>query len=171
VAISDESGNREEILYPDLRRQWPRLLYHRHFMLTEFLNEIYQPPLPVTGLSEFDPAEIEDWRKARLRYERFRQSLLDHLGTAFPDRDVALRRVEHLLPDLARFQESPLSLTDENSYRVLLDQPVESPVASDRVEGANGAEQLPAAAPSEANGESTNVNDASAEPRRETGDQ
>lgn len=30
--------NRDDQILPDRQGQWPRLLYHRHFMLTEFIN-------------------------------------------------------------------------------------------------------------------------------------
>jgi hypothetical protein len=34
VEIVAPDGSHREEIYPDLARQWPRLLYHRHFMLT-----------------------------------------------------------------------------------------------------------------------------------------
>lgn len=35
--------NRPEQIFPDRVGHWPRLLYHRHFMLTEFIND-FAPP-------------------------------------------------------------------------------------------------------------------------------
>ena len=70
VAIASESGTQEsgtiesgtiEQMYPDRQAQWPRLLYHRHFMITEFLEEIYQPPGPPPELFQVDPVEAENW--------------------------------------------------------------------------------------------------------------
>ena len=150
VAVTNPEGNREEFLYPDRRRQWPRLLYHRHFMLTEFLYDIYQPPLP-TGeaeLAALDPQELEYWSNGRARYERFRQSMVHHLEAVNPGREVAIRRIEHLIPDLVAFRERPLVLTDEESYRVLLDQPI--PVTEPTGLGDTGLgdmESLPEAIP------------------------
>ncbi len=48
------SINSEDQIFPDRHRHWPRLLYHRHFMLTEFLNDGRPPeawgdePLPAS---------------------------------------------------------------------------------------------------------------------------
>ena len=113
----------EEILYPDRQQQWPRLLYHRHFMISEFLQESYQPPVPSSGV-RLSRAEADQWARARLRYEHVRQSILDHLRHEHPGSRVELRRVEHLVPDLVQFQLDPIELTDERLYRVLLDRPV-----------------------------------------------
>lgn len=38
----------EEQGFPDRLRHWPRLLYHRHFMLTEFIND-FAPPWAWNG--------------------------------------------------------------------------------------------------------------------------
>lgn len=134
VAVSDADGDREEIMYPDRRRQWPRLLYHRHFMLTEFLNDSYQPEIGDAELELLDADEAAYWRNSRRRYEAFRGSLVHHLEAVNPGREVAIRRIEHLIPDLVRFRERPVSLTDEDSYRVLLDQPLGLSAPEDGVE-------------------------------------
>lgn len=122
AAITDSEGNREELMFPDREMQWPRLLYHRHFMLSEFLEEIYQPPGPPAGLAEASPDEAEYWIETRARYEHVRKSVVDHLQYVHPDRDVAIRRVEHLIPDLLDYQQEPIDLRDERLYRVMLDQ-------------------------------------------------
>ncbi len=143
VAITDPQGDRQEVMYPDRTKQWPRLMYHRHFMLTEFLFEIYQPPLPSVEIDAFDPSEVEYWRQSRARYEYFRQSMVQHLESEHPGREIAIRRIEHLIPDLVSFREQPVSLTDENSYRVILDQPIDLTEPT----GLEGAEPLPEAIP------------------------
>lgn len=43
----------EEQTFPDRFRHWPRLLYHRHFMLTEFIND-FAPPWAWNGQSPPD---------------------------------------------------------------------------------------------------------------------
>lgn len=123
AAISSDSETIER-MYPDREQQWPRLLYHRHFMITEFLEEIYQPPGPPEELRRLDPAEAENWAQARARYEYVRQSVIDHLRHENPGREVAVRRIEHLIPDLDLYREEPIELTDERLYRVLLDEPI-----------------------------------------------
>lgn len=125
VALTDPSGERREVMYPNLREQWPRLLYHRHFMLSEFLYEIYEPPLSPSVISSLDQIELESWRRSRSRYQQFRESIIHHLETVHPEHQVAIRRIEHLIPDLLQFREQPVPLDLEESYRVLLDQALE----------------------------------------------
>ena len=136
AAISDEDGNRAEQMFPDRRRHWPRLLYHRHFMLAEFLHDAYQPPLPADAetLAEAEPEEYNAWRLARTRYEQIRQSMVDHLASVHPDQEVAIRRIEHGIPSFIDFNRETVPLDDERYYRVLLDRPIEelptAPIAS-----------------------------------------
>ncbi len=84
AAITDGGGQRIEIMYPDREQQWPRLLYHRHFMLSEFMDEIYQPPGPPQELVELDREEAEFWVRSRARYEHVRQSVVEHLQAEYP---------------------------------------------------------------------------------------
>ncbi len=127
AAITGADGNRVEQMYPDLNRHWPRLLYHRHFMLAEFLQDAYQPPLPAEAdiLADAEPEEYAFWRSARLRYEQIRQSMIDHLAAVHPDHEVAIRRIEHAIPSFIEFNEDRIPLDDERFYNVLLDRPVE----------------------------------------------
>jgi hypothetical protein len=124
AAITDSSGQRIEQMYPDREQQWPRLLYHRHFMLSEFMDEIYQPPGPPQELIELDREEAELWVRSRARYEHVRQSVVEHLKAENPGHDIAIRRIEHLIPDVIEFQREPIALTDQRLYQVILDQPV-----------------------------------------------
>jgi|TARA_B110000495_G_scaffold200190_1_gene214940 hypothetical protein len=125
AAVTDQNGKRVEWMYPDREQHWPRLLYHRHFMLSEFMEEIYQPPGPPPELRALNRDEAIYWGEARKRYEHVRRSVVDHLKYENPDKEVAIRRVEHLLPDLIEYQIAPIELTDERLYRVLLDQNVQ----------------------------------------------
>jgi len=125
AAVTDQNGKRVEWMYPDREQHWPRLLYHRYFMLSEFMEEIYQPPGPPPELRALNRDEAIYWGEARKRYEHVRRSVVDHLKYENPDKEVAIRRVEHLLPDLIEYQIAPIELTDERLYRVLLDQNVQ----------------------------------------------
>lgn len=54
--------NRDDQILPDRLHHWPRLMYHRHFMLTEFLNdgrppEAWVPEPPAPALSATAGAE------------------------------------------------------------------------------------------------------------------
>lgn len=124
AAITAKDGQRVERMFPDRADQWPRLLYHRHFMLAEFLDEIYQPPGPPPELLAVDRPQAEYWIRARARYEHVRRSVVKHLERQYPGRDVVIRRVEHLLPDLVEYRRSPIALDDPQLYRVILDAPI-----------------------------------------------
>ncbi len=123
AAYVDAVGNPAEEMFPDLDHQWPRLLYHRHFMLSEFLHEIYQPPGPPPGLGEVDANAARAWSAARGRYESVRVSYVNHLTTSREgSRDLAIRRLEHRIPSFVEFASRSLPLQDSSYYGVLLDR-------------------------------------------------
>ena len=126
AAMAQPDGSIVEQTYPDREQHWPRLLYHRHFMLAEFLNETYWPPGPPDEMFEADRAGAEIWQQGRGRYEYIRKSVVDHLKTVNDGRDVVIRRLEHNLPALTDFAAEPIELTDERLYNLLLDQPIYS---------------------------------------------
>lgn len=133
-----------EPVFPDRNVHWPRLLYHRHFMLAEFLTEVYQPPGPPQGLQEIDADTAENWRRSRSRYERVRQSFTQRLEAVHPDATVAIRRLEHLIPDFMDFGEADLELNDPSLYEVMFDQaPQVTPDAPVQDEADGGIMPLP----------------------------
>ncbi|MFK8113694.1 MAG: hypothetical protein AB8B91_15940 [Rubripirellula sp.] len=140
AAVKDDSGNLVEKMFPDRQQQFPRLLYHRYFMLTEFLEEIYQPPTP-PELAELDAEEAAIWERARSRYEHVRTSFVEHLKHEHPGKEVAIRRVEHLIPNIVEYQNEPIELTDPRLYQVLFDLPI------DLSEGSDGDLTAPSRAP------------------------
>lgn len=107
--------------YPDLNDQWPRLLYHRHFMLAEFLNDIYHPPGEPPQEIARNPVAIREWIQARRRYETVRDSILNRLQTAYPQATVAIDRLEHRQPGLPEFMEDNVPLDAPQLYFVLPD--------------------------------------------------
>lgn len=125
VAVSDGEKVTDEVFYPDLQSQKPRLLYHRHLMLTEYLHEIYRPRVQSgTGLPSEDSSR---WIEERDRYEQVRHSFLRHLQHVYEGKQVSLRRIEHRLPNLELYREHPLPLDHVDSYRVLADTPMTLP--------------------------------------------
>lgn len=143
VAVTESDGHVAEMMIPNLEVHWPRLLYHRHFMLTEFLNRIHQPLGPPPELLEADPEQAEYWVRARKRYEHVRQSVVEHLEHEYPGRDVAIRRIEHLIPDVIDYRLEPVSLTHPESYRVMLDQPIQAEAAAELATPIDAAERIP----------------------------
>jgi len=109
--------------YPDLNDQWPRLLYHRHFMLAEFLNDIHHPPGEPPQEIAQNPVAIREWIQARRRFETVRDSILNRLQTAHPRATVAIDRLEHRQPGLPEFMEDNVPLDAPQLYSVLPDAP------------------------------------------------
>ena len=122
AAVTDSAGQTLEMIYPNRDEQWPRLLYHRHFMLTEFLHEMYYPPGPPAELVELEPATAEEWGRLRERYTHLRRSYVDHLESVNSGSTVQIRRVEHRLPGLLDYQREPIPLTDVRLFQVLPDR-------------------------------------------------
>lgn len=86
-------GKEEHGRFPH-REIWPRLLYHRHFMLTEFLNFA-----PQAGPDQ--PPWIETYAR--------------HLGRRYGAERVTLRRQLHYLPTMDAVRNG-VTLTNPESY-------------------------------------------------------
>jgi hypothetical protein len=110
----DDGREPVELTFPDRRKQWPRLLYHRHFMLSEQLNSLFIPADPPE-----DAPELRDaWRRQRAVYETRRESFVNHLRHRHGASHVSLTRVQHRPPAHAEVLEG-LRLTDPSLYRDL----------------------------------------------------
>ena len=126
--VTQPNGDKTETLYPDRDQQWPRLNYHRHFMITEFLSDIYEVPSPPQELlNDIDPIvrqEARDWERRRKRYEIVRQSITDHLKPE--GGEAVIGRRERLIPtfvDVAR----GMSINDPQNLTVMRDVPLIGP--------------------------------------------
>ena len=96
VTIRKDDGEIEESVYPSLQSQWPRLLYHRHFMLTEFLHNTFQPSEPPPEMFDVDWLRAR-WQVDRARYEAILGSMQRHLAARVgaPVDAVEIHRLEH----------------------------------------------------------------------------
>ena len=89
--VPADDGTKETFRIPDRQSQWPRLLYHRHLMLAEWIH------------SNFPPETVPEWvplsEKRRLDavYHRLINSFQQHLQHRHNVQDVTLRRLEHQL--------------------------------------------------------------------------
>lgn len=85
--------------FPNLREHQPRLLYHRHFMLSESLQSYYAPPaaprLPGDMDAEQRALELANWRQARGRFELLRDSYARHLAAANDAEKAEVHRLRH----------------------------------------------------------------------------
>lgn len=110
------------VTFPDRRKQWPRLLYHRHFMLAEFLHQLHVPPVDL-ALVESDPALAEAWQAERSLFERVRNSMSEHVTAKFGARSTSIQRIEHRLPSDDEVFRQRLALDSPTLYVVLPDAP------------------------------------------------
>ena len=122
----DDGRQPLEGVFPDLKTERPRLLYHRHFMLAEQLHNLYTPAEPPPELTlPLDTARqatepqrralaesirqehrrrLAGWNHSRELYLSFRQSLQQHLLARYGGDRVTLTRVEHGLLGPVEFQ-------------------------------------------------------------------
>jgi len=125
-------GQSDRVVYPDKKRQKPRLLYHRYFMFTEFYNTLFTPQdLPN---NEFEPIPTEVKRGQEL-YAALGQSLHHYYETRYPGRPFRLYRVEHGLPSAQDYFEGHMKLDDPRLYIELperMQTPLPFPPSSDR---------------------------------------
>lgn len=107
---------------PDLDKHWPRLLYHRHFMLADQLNSQFVPLDVVREMTSEEARqmvtaeEIAGVQTARARYLTKWNSFKNHLLKVHNADHVELFRVRHAIPDLLEFRENPRPFTDEATY-------------------------------------------------------
>jgi hypothetical protein len=99
--------------FPDLKTERPRLLYHRHFMLSEALNTRFAPPEfdpepsppPLTASADereqyqvtkrrYEQAKAR-WQHARRQYTAMQKSVEEHLKLAYGGDRVKIVRIEH----------------------------------------------------------------------------
>lgn len=87
-----------EMTLPDLDSHWPRLLYHRHFMLSEHLHSSFVPSQPIAEVTR-DPLQTDSWQQALQRYTARKNAIKRHLQTKYGASQVSLTRIEHRLLD------------------------------------------------------------------------
>ncbi|QDV27913.1 hypothetical protein [Aureliella helgolandensis] len=122
--LSYEDAEDARVRFPDKQAQWPRLLYHRHFMLAEFLHQLHIPPVPPEVAVANDPL-AQDWKFDRALFERIRDSMQRHLEVRFGATLAVIDRLEHRLPSSQEVLEQRLRLDDPALYIMLPDAPLD----------------------------------------------
>ncbi len=125
IQLTYEDGNVRHLRLPDHQAQWPRLLYHRHFMLSEFLYQLYRPALSTENgdATQLDPAMREAWYRERKLFERVRGSMEQHLATRYGAKKAEIQLMEHRLPNAVEVFDQKIAINDERLYMLLPDQP------------------------------------------------
>lgn len=123
--------NRDDQILPDRFHHWPRLLYHRHFMLTEFINDFAPPwvwrneankpaadvaanptPPPVQG-EELPPAEGQGGPP---HVKVYVDGIAAYLARRYGASRVDLFYRKHLLPSIDDFRQVGKKLDSPQSY-------------------------------------------------------
>jgi hypothetical protein len=95
-------GKRIKGTFPDRNVNRPRLLYHRYFMLSEFINTISVPP--------DGPPEL------RKQFDLCVRSYARHLVYKYDAQQVKLTLVQHLLPGINAVRTGSMRLDDPRLY-------------------------------------------------------
>lgn len=106
--------------YPDLARDQPRLFYHRHFMLSEFLNNLYRAAPPAGIVLNAEEREILA-AESRI-YRQVRESMKHHLSIRAGGAEVKLERVEHRMPGLPEFMQEGIKLDHPRLYETMREE-------------------------------------------------
>lgn len=122
IRLNDADGSVRHLRLPNHRAQWPRLLYHRHFMLSEFLFQLYTPaPAPVEVNASLPIGQ--QWQRDRELFERVRGSMQNHLAKRYEAESAEIQLMEHRLPNAIEVFDRQLQLDDEQFYILLPDYP------------------------------------------------
>src|SRR5262245_15004489 len=109
-----DGGARTEV-FPNLQTEKPRLFYHRHFMLSEQLNDLWVSEEPAAN----DPPEaLAQWKARRNAFNSTARSYAMHLLECTGARRITLELVRHNLPDPQRIAHGE-DLSDPRLYEVL----------------------------------------------------
>ena len=111
------------VTFPDKHKQWPRLLYHRHFMLAEFLHQLHVPPFDAE-LAGDDERFAREWQAERGVFELVRDSMSQHTEAKFGATAARIERLEHRLPSDDEVLRQRLPLDSPVLYITLPDAPV-----------------------------------------------
>ena len=85
--------------FPDLNQHWPRLLYHRHFMISEATFDMTEPFLGPPPAELVDARQRQAYQAAKRRAELLLRSLASELLRRHDARSVKLWLHTHLIPD------------------------------------------------------------------------
>lgn len=107
ILMADGSHQRGQ--FPDRNKYWPRLLYHRHFMLSEFIGNAgpaddWDPRLP------WERQPLSAWQR------EYAKSYGEHLLHTSGGKRVDLELVEHGIPSPQQVLEG-VRLDAPSSYR------------------------------------------------------
>ena len=107
-------GSKREGVFPNLNEEWPRLFYHRHFMLSEFINSMGGPPRPEPNQPEGPPPDWAEWPLTEAQ-QQYARSYAEHLLDKHKAARVTLWLREHGIPEPLQVVQG-LKLDDASLY-------------------------------------------------------
>jgi hypothetical protein len=116
-------GTTSNGVFPNLKTEWPRLYYHRYFMLSEKLNRYWDSEEPA---ATDPPEERQFWQLNRDTFLDVAQSYASQLLRETGARKVTLELVQHDLPSPRDLEQGRL-LTDSAFYKTLWTKTYEAP--------------------------------------------
>ncbi|TWT31880.1 hypothetical protein [Blastopirellula retiformator] len=114
--LLDAEGNKiGEGRFPNLDVHWPRLLYHRHFMISESLNNVTS--IPAEAPADDAPADVKAGYQNAVRLrDAYFESIARYLAYEHDVPQVKLVLIEHGIPHPLDVAEG-MSLSDPSLYR------------------------------------------------------
>lgn len=140
--------------FPDLATERPRLLYHRHFMLSESLYNRFQPatpfpepsppPLTATAMQKLEwqmarreyDRELARWKHQRPQFAAMRRSVEDHLKAKYGGTRATLTLIEHRLLTPIEIERGERRLDAPETYIPLPENPPATPTPPSPTTGA-----------------------------------
>jgi hypothetical protein len=102
------------IRLPDVDQRFPRLMYHRHFMLSEHFNGAYPGSAePINATAEVKAG----WRRSHQLFEKREASIIQHLTEAYGASHVTLERWEHRPPSTVEMFQRQMPMDALELYR------------------------------------------------------
>ncbi len=120
VELAD--GTHEEHRFPDTSQHWPRLLYHRYFMISESVYNLTEPVREAPPEGAISPQEKMAFEKDRARADALVRSLSRYLLEHHNGQRIELYLQQHIIPppweivagkqlnDPAYYEERPLGV-------------------------------------------------------------
>ncbi len=110
---------------PNRDEHWPRLLYHRYFMLSEFYSSRFAPAQVSEELKK-DVEFMQRWASDKELYDQIQSSIVSSLKHSRNKENIELRRVERLLPDSQQVLRDGWVLNDPRLTSVLSETMIET---------------------------------------------
>lgn len=115
----------QAFLLPSRDEHWPRLLYHRYFMLSEFYSSRYAPP-QVSAEEKKDLDYLQRWATDKELYDQIQSSIVSSLKHSRNKENIELRRVERLQPDSQQVLKEGWTLNDPRLTSLLPETMIET---------------------------------------------